>query len=184
MKKIIIIILFISIITGCNNMRNTPTNKVEDFLGKYQRLDQNVIQDLKNVIKKESQMDEEEKREYQALLEKQYQNLSYKIKKEEIIDKTAIVEVEIEVFDYQTAIHNSKKYYQNHIEEFVEKRETQNLEDIDTNKKYIDYKISEMKKVNTRIKENISFQLVLEKGKWKIKELNKEDLSKLHGLYE
>ncbi len=171
MKKILIsILLILGIITGCENIQNTPTNKVEEFLGKYQRMDMDVIQDLENSIKKDAEMGEEQQKEYQALLEKQYQNLSYKIKKEDIIDDTATVEVEIEVLDYQTAIMNAKKYYQEHPEEFTE------------SKQYVDYKISEMKKVTMKTKKDITFQLTNEEGIWNLEELEKQDISKIHGL--
>lgn len=171
MKKIIIILLSILAITGCENMRNTPTSKVEDFLGKYQRMDTDVIEDLKISLSKDKHMTTEQKKEYQALLEKQYQNLSYKIKKEDIIDNNATIEVEIEVFDYQTSINNSKRYYEEHLEEFED------------NKKYLDYKISELKKVTTKVKENITFHLTKEKNIWTIEELNEKEISKIHGLY-
>lgn len=182
MKKIIILLLLsVLIVTGCENMRNTPTSKVEDFLGKYQRMDPDVIEDLKNSISEDKYMTENQKKEYQAILEKQYQNLSYKIKKEEIINNTATVEVEIEILDYQTSINNSKKYYEEHIEEF-EKKDT-DINKMDENEKYIDYKISELKKVTTKIKENIIFRLTNEDNLWSIEELDSKDIAKIHGLY-
>ena len=169
MKRIIIILsIFILIITGCENMKNTPTAKVEEFLGKYQRMDIDVLEDLKNSIKKDKTMNEEQKKDYQTLLEKQYQNLSYKIKKEEIRNSTAIVEVEIEVFDYQTSINHSKKYYQEHEKD---------------NDNYINYKLSELKKVTSRVKKDLTFQLEKENNMWQIKELSQTDIEKIHGLY-
>lgn len=169
MKKIIVIVVSILIIaTGCENIRNTPTGKVEEFLSKYQRMDMDVLEDLKISISKDKTMSEEQKKEYQTLLEKQYQNLSYKIKKEETITKDrAIVETEIEVFDYLSAITSSKRKYKEYQKEYST---------------YTDYKISEMKKVTTRVKKEITFQLEKEKGLWKIKELNQNDLAKIHGL--
>lgn len=182
MKKVLIsILLIVGIVTGCDNMKNTPTSKVEDFLGKYQRMDMDVIEDLENAISKDNDMNEEQKKEYQSILEKQYQNLSYKIKKEEIVNDNATVEVEIEVLDYKTAVNNSKKYYQEHLEEF--EQENRKNTEMNKNQKYIDYKISEMKKVNTKIKEDIIFQLTTQDGIWKLEELDKNDISKIHGLY-
>lgn len=169
MKKILLILISIlTITTGCENIRNTPTGKVEEFLSKYQRMDMDVLEDLKISISKDKTMTEEQKKEYQTLLEKQYQNLSYKIKKEETITKNkAIVETEIEVFDYLSAITSSKNNYKENQKEY---------------NTYTDYKISELKKVSTRVKKDITFQLEKENGLWKIKELSKADLAKIHGL--
>ena len=76
MKKLLLLILLSTIfLTGCNKMTyNTPTSKVGEFLGKYQKLDKDILIDLKNMIDKE-EMIEKEKKEYQTLLEKQYKNL-------------------------------------------------------------------------------------------------------------
>lgn len=163
MKKIVILsLLLIMFLVGCNNMNYTPTSKVEDFLGKYQKLDKDVLTDLKNMIDNE-EMSEEEKKEYQVLLEKQYQNLSYKIKNEIIKKDTATVDVEIEVLDYTQAVNKANK----------------TCED----KEMISCKIKEMKLANSKIKYDITFTLNNEEGNWVIEKLEKEDLKKLHGLY-
>lgn len=178
MKKILALLIGIVILlTGCENMENTPTSRVEDFLSRYQRLDMDVIEELKNTISKDKVMDENQKQEYQSLFEKQYQNLSYKIKDEEIIDNNAVVEVEIEVLDYQTAINQSKKYFEEHPEEFQKS-------DNSSNKEYTNYKIKELKKVTNKMKKDIIFHLKNEDGIWYLEELEKSDIAKIHGLYE
>ena len=101
-------------------------------------------------------------------MEKQYQNLSYKITDEEIINDTAIVNVEIEVLNYSYSLSNSKKYYEEHKEEI---------------KNYNDYKIKELEKVEDKIKYNIVFSLTEFNGVWELNELDKNDLKKIHGLY-
>ena len=178
MKKILIP-LFITIIfiIGCENTMNTPTNKVESFLGKYQKMDTSVLEELNNVIQEDNSMTKEQKEEYQKLLEKQYQNLSYKIKNEEVEKEKATVEVEIEVLDYKTSIDKSKKYYEEHIDEFKNDKE-------ETDKKtYIEYKLDELKKVNTKTKYEITFNLTKENGIWNIDNLTEIDRKKIHGLY-
>ena len=178
-KRLLWLIILVVLIVGCENIKNTPTSKVESFLSKYQRMDTDVIADLENTIEKDTTMNQNQKKEYQALLEKQYQNLSYKIKNEEMIsDSLAIVEVEIEVLDYQTAIKNAKKYYQTHPEEFHNSENTE-----EENEKYIDYKIDELKKVTTKSKQEITFQLEKKKEQWILDELSSTDLEKIHGLY-
>ena len=164
MKKILILTLLVTMfLAGCNKMNyNTPTSKVEDFLGKYQKLDKTVLNDLKNMIDKEK-MTEEEKKEYQVLLEKQYQNLSYKIKNEIIKKDMATVDVEIEVLDYTQGISKAKKDC-----------EEENI---------VSCKIKEMKLINSKVKHDITFTLYNEEGNWIIEKLENEDIKKLHGLY-
>ena len=79
MKKIILLIIVSLFIYGCDNMMNTPSKAVENFLGKYQNLDKGILNELENMISKDNEMTKKEKLEYKNLLEKQYQNLSYKI---------------------------------------------------------------------------------------------------------
>lgn len=213
MKKVLVaIILGIFLFVGCDNTKNTPTSKVEQYLGKYQKLDKDVLADLDNVLDKDENMSDEQKKEYRTLLEKQYQNLSYKIKKEEVKGNTATVDVEIEVLDYQTSINKSKEYYAEHQDEFkndsAAKKDTneatkeknnnvgdENVRDkaeeakddiadtLDNIASFIDYKIQELKNVDTTIKYDLTFNLTKEDGVWVIDDLSDDDRQKLHGLY-
>lgn len=133
-KKIIVFLgLFLLLITGCNNTMATPTEKVEDFLGKYQSMDSEVLAQLDSVISDEATMSDEQKKEYRALMEKQYQNLAYKIKDEKIKGDTATVDVEIEVFDYATSITESRKYYTEHKDEINNAKATMNTDNNNNN---------------------------------------------------
>lgn len=213
MKKVLVaIILGIFLFVGCDNTKNTPTSKVEQYLGKYQKLDKDVLADLDNVLDKDENMSDEQKKEYRTLLEKQYQNLSYKIKKEEVKGNTATVDVEIEVLDYQTSINKSKEYYAEHQDEFkndsaakkdtneATKEKNNNVGDesvrdkaeeakddiadtLDNIASFIDYKIQELKNVDTTIKYDLTFNLTKEDGVWVIDDLSDDDRQKLHGLY-
>ena len=163
MKKIFVLTLLLSVfLLGCEKMMETPTSKVENFLGRYQRLDKDVLKELENIVEKEDEMTEEEKKEYKTLLEKQYQNLAYKIKKEIIAKDTATVDVEIEVLDYRTAISKSEKECEKNI---------------------IECKLKELKAVNNKTKHDLTITLYQEDGKWVIENLNEDDVKKLHGLY-
>lgn len=166
MKKMLLIIVLSLFVLGCDNVMNTPSKKVESFFSRYQVLNTDVLDELDNMISRDSEMNKKEKEEYKKLLEKQYQNLSYKIKNEEVDNQTAIVDVEIEVFDYSKAINNSRKYY------------------IENNKKsYTKYKLEEMEKVTDKKKYEITFYLTKIKGIWEIENLREEDILKIHGLY-
>lgn len=199
-KIFIVIFLVLSLFTGCGNMENTPTKKVEELLGKYQSMDSEVLAQLDSVISSDSNMNDDQKKEYRSLLEKQYQNLSYKIKDENIDGDTATVDVEIEVLDYATNISESKKYYQEHRDEFKDNKKNDYsdndslvedakdaLDDakdsIENMSSYIDYKIKQLKTVNDKTKYTITFNLTKVDGKWKVDDLSDVDRQKLHGLY-
>ncbi len=217
MKKLFIVLLLsLFIVTGCgNNM--TPTGAVEDYLGKYQSMDSEVLSQLDSVVSNDTTMSDEQKKEYKALMEKQYQYLSYKVTNEEIIGDTATVDVEIEVFDYASSIRKSSQYYQDNRNMFEEvdnsddnrdndasHEENVNTDDndVDNNashegnvntddgniitetKKYIDYKIEQMKMVTDKIKYTITFNLSKEEDKWVVDDISDIDRKKIHGLFD
>lgn len=184
MKKIIILLISILTLTACTTVKNTPTGVVEEYLSNYQNLNKEVIKELKEAINKEKYMSKKQKSTYQSIIEKQYQNLSYKISNEEVIGNTATVEVEIEVLDYASSINASKKYFEEHQGEFIEKNESfVKEEDIDKTNSYIDYKLKKLKEVKDKTKYQIIFELDKVDSNWCIHNLNEIDRKKLHGLY-
>ena len=59
--------------------------------------------------------------------------------------------VEIEVLDYASSINASKKYFEEHQSEFIDKNEsTIKEEDIDKTSSYIDYKLKKLKEVKDK----------------------------------
>ena len=157
MRKIIIPLFFmILLVIGCDNTMNTPTVKVEKFLGKYQKMDKEVIKELDYMLEKETGLSKKQKKEYKELLKKQYQNLSYKIISEETNNNHSIVEVEIQVLDYKSA---------------MDKKNT------------IEMRIKEMKKVTAMTKYKITISLSKKDGVWFIDEISDDDRQKLHGIY-
>ena len=108
-KKILMLAAALVLLTGCNDMMNTPTKRVEEYLGKYQILDSTVLTELDNVVDNSNYSDEY-KEEYKELMIKQYQNLSYKIKNEQTDGDNSTVIVEIEVFDYNNALSEASDY--------------------------------------------------------------------------
>lgn len=195
MKKrlIILLSLFGLLVSGCGNT-NTPTSKVEEFLGKYQSMDSEVLTQLDNIISNDTSMSDTQKKDYQSLMEKQYQNLSYKIKDEKIDGDEAEVLVEIEVFDYANSILESKEYYNEHRDEFKsddsfnEDQKDESGEvvggEIDNIASFIDYKIKQLKDVTDKAKYEITFHLTEEDGEWVVEDISDEDRQKIHGLFE
>ena len=202
MKKFGTIVLgvgfFMLLVAGCTNTMETPTTKVEEYLGKYQRLDDEVSTQLDQVLDDDNTMSDDQKDQYRALMEKQYQNLSYKIESEEINGDSATLDVEIEVLDYATTIADAKEYYQEHKDE-IEKENDQEQSDndnvvedavegteeaIEKSAAFIDYKLKELESVSDTTTYTITFYLTKEDGEWQIQNLSDLDLEKIHGLYE
>lgn len=205
MKKKIIVFLSLLVLcmTGCsmNNM-NTPTGKVEEFLGKYQSMDSEVLTQLDNVISNDTTMNDEQKSDYRSLMEKQYQNLSYKIKNEEIDGDEAEVLVEIEVYDYANSIIESREYYSEHRDEFDDDDTGVDNDGTDTNNdgeseegevvggavdnisSFITYKIKQLMDVTDTAKYEITFHLNKVDGEWVVEDLTDVDRQKIHGLFE
>ena len=187
LNKIFIVFLGLFLLVGCTATDNTPSSKVEEFMEKYQRLDDEVLTQLDLTLDSDTEMNADQKKDYKALMEKQYQNLSYKITDEKVEDDTATVDVEIEVFDYQTSITKSKDYYETHTDEFKSKEEDNNVTTDDNAtdlKDYIEYKISEMKNVTDKATYTMTFNLTKdENNKWVLDDITDADRQKLHGLY-
>lgn len=179
MKKIVLFVsVFLVLLTGCGNMMNTPTKKVEEFLSNYQTMDKTVLDQLDNVIKDAGNLVDVQKDDYRELMKKQYQNLSYKIKDEIEDGDNATVTVEIEVYDYGKSINESEQYLVSNRDEFLDEA----TKEVD-NKKFFDYKIKKMKDVKDKVKYTINFTLTKVDDKWKLDNISDIDRQKLHGLY-
>ena len=177
MKKILLFLITVLLITGCNDMMNTPTKRVEEYIGKYQILDSTVLTELDEVVDN-SNYSESYKEEYKELMIKQYQNLSYKIKSEQTDGDNATVIVELEVFDYNNALSEANDYIEEHPDEFES-------DDKETREEKIDhYKINAMKEVTDKASYTINFNLVKDNKKWVLEKISDSDLEKIHGLYE
>ena len=158
-------------------MMNTPTKQVEEFLSKYQTMDKKVMDQLDEVIDSAGTMTKEQKEKYRDLMKKQYKNLSYKIKEDTEDGDEATVEVEIEVYDYATAIKNAESYLLTHKEEFLDEEE-----EVD-DEKFMDYKLSEIDNVKDKVKYTLHFVLEKKDKEWEVEDITDIDRQKLHGLY-
>ena len=176
-SKILLFLVTTLLITGCNDMMNTPTKRVEEYIGKYQILDSTVLTELDEVVDN-SDYNESYKEEYKELMIKQYQNLSYKIKSEQTNGDNANVIVELEVFDYNNALKEANDYIEEHSDEFLDDENETRSEKIDH------YKINAMKEVTDKASYTINFNLVKDNKKWVLEKISDSDLEKIHGLYE
>lgn len=179
LRKVLLVIIALVIITGCGNMMNTPTKKVEEFLSKYQTQDKEVLDQLDTVIADAGNLTDTQKEEYRKLMKKQYQNLSYKIKSETEDGNNATVVAEIEVYDYGKAISQAENYLTTNRIEFVTDVEN----DIVDTVKFLEYKIKQMTDTKDKVTYTINFTLTKVDGKWKLNDISNIDRQKIHGLY-
>ena len=197
-KIVVSAFILLLVIVGCSNNMSTPTNKVEEFLGKYQSMDEDVLKQLDQVIKDDDTMNDDQKDKYKALMEKQYQNLSYKIENEDIEGNSATVDVEIEVLDYATTASKAQEYYNEHKDEIEEKYNDKKedndnslenagddvLQAVEESVAYINYKLEELETANDTVTYDMTFYLTKEDGEWILQDISDLDRKKLHGLYE
>jgi len=177
MKKILWAVLIMFCLTGCDNLMNTPTKKVEYLLGKYQSNDQDVLKQLDNTLSTDNVLKEEQKNRYKKIMERQYKDLMYTIKNEAIDGKTAVVEVEIEVYDYASAVTMTEDDLINNSEKYKD-----SAGEID-NTLYNNTKLDNLENVNNRIKYTINFTLSKIDEEWIVDDLTETERMKIHGLY-
>lgn len=177
MKKILLIIMTLFLLVGCETVMNNPTKRVETFLNKYQTMDSEVLKQLDETLSNDVNLTESQKKDYKDLMKKQYQNLTYTIKDEEVNGDKATVKVEIEVYDFNKAMTKADDYLSENQDEFTDKNNN-----ID-NEKFMDYKIKEMKNANDKVKYTIDFTLTKNNNKWQLDDIDEITRQKIHGIY-
>ncbi len=178
MKKILLSLLTIFLLVGCtNNLNNTPTKKVEQYLDKYQKLDDSVIEDLNNTLNSDTSITNETKDEYLNLFKNQYKNLKYEIKDETINGDIATVETEITVINYANVINETEAYRTSNENKF--KDENGNYDE----KEYSKYRLEKLKDAKEKITYTLYLTVNKQDNKWVLNQLSNEDLSKINGLY-
>lgn len=183
MKKILctITLLFSFLLVGCNvgkTLTNTPTKQVEIFLNKYQTLDKDVLDDLDKVIAEEEQFNGEHREQYREIMKKSYQQLAYQIKDQEENGDKATVTTEIEVVNYAKILSAANVYLEEHPEEFADENGEYD------EKKFISYRLTQMKDNKEKVKYTIEFHLTKKNDEWKLDELSKSDQQKIQGIYQ
>jgi len=176
MKKILAV-LSIIILTGCTlDISNTPTKKVEEYLNKFQILDEEVLNELDDVIN-EKKLDNENKEEYREIIKKQYKDMQYTIKEESIDGDEATVTAQIIVKDFTKIINDAEIYKRENMNEFYEN----NTYNDNLYKKYL---IDKLKDAKERVTYTLEFTLHKENTKWKLDPITEEIEDKILGIYK
>lgn len=176
MKKILLFIFSLFLLTGCDDLTNTPQKQVEMFLSKYQTLDKEVLNDLDNVVALEENFNTEQREKYKALMKKHYQCLTYDIKDYKIDGDKATVTVEIEVTDYSKTIAKTNLYLTTNRDEFLENDEYSPI-------KFNDYRLKELEKVKDKVKYTLDLTLTKKDDKWELDPITSDVEDKIHGIY-
>ena len=158
--QIILPFLIIFFLLGCE-LNNTPTSKVEAFLSNYQLLDNSIYLDDKiNLFTNNKNLTDDITNGYKKIIERQYSALSYDVKDETIDGDNAVVEVQIEVFDYVNTLGSR----------------IDDLSDVE--------KINLLEKANIRSNYTIMFNVNKNNnGDWELLPIGSSDDLKLLGLY-
>lgn len=177
MKKILLIFIMVLLVTGCNSLMNSPTKKVEYLLSKYQKGDEEVLRQLGDTLLQDAILTVPQKEKYRDIMVKQYHDLMYTVKDEAIDGKTAVVEVEIEVYDYSKAITDTEDELLTNADLF--KDETGEV----STTIYNDKKLEALDNVDERVKYTINFTLSKIEDEWVVDDLTETERMKIHGLY-
>lgn len=177
MKKLLYVVALLFLVVGCDGVMNSPTKRVEEFLNDYQTMDSEVLTQLDEVINNEAMLNDEQKKDYKALMEKQYQNLAYTIKDETVDGNNATVEVEIEVYDYTSAMNKADDYLISNQADFLD-----DMGNVD-NVKFMSYKIAQMKNVKEKTKYTLNLTLTKEDKEWVLNDITEVERQKIHGIY-
>ena len=165
MKKKIItfLVLLMIFVTGCD-LENNPNAKVEEFLGNYQRLDDNVVISYTSLTPSVD-LSEEQQSRYWKLIEDQYKNLVYELKDEKVDGDKATVTVEIEVTNFKKT---------------MDKYNYASYSDNEYNNKLLD----ELESIEEKVQYTIDFELTKDdNGDWSVDDLTTEASDKLLGIY-
>jgi hypothetical protein len=152
------------------------SDAVKDYLGKYNNLDDSILVELDELVKEEDLTDDESEK-YKEIMKKQYQDLKYEIVDEEYNGDEAVVTAKITVYDLYKVQKEALEYKNNHTEEFLD---SNGLYDANL---YLDYKLEQMEKNDTKVEYTIDFKVIKKDGKWTVEEVSTEDLEKIHGIY-
>lgn len=176
MKKILFVFMIL-LFTGCTELSNTPTKRVEEFLKNYQTLDNQVVLNLDDVVNQDVTLNDEQKTKYRDIMKKHYQNLTYEVKDEMVDGDNARVTVELTVTDFSKVLRDSETYMNNNMDEFYD--ETGNYNMI----KYNDYRLEQMDKTNEKVKYTVYFNLTKQNDEWKMSQMDSVTYDKINGVY-
>lgn len=176
MKKIIALLITLSLAVGCACSIEKASDPVKEYLGKFNNHDAEILVELDALVKEENLTDEQADK-YKEIMKKQYSDLKYEIVEEIYNGEEATVQTKIIVYDLYKVQKEAEEYRIDHPEEFLNDKKV-----YDANK-FLEYKLEQMNKNDTRVEYTIDFKVTKKDGKWTLDSVSTEDLEKIHGIY-
>lgn len=178
MKKVCaLLVISLLLVTGCTLLGSAPKDEAAKFFNSYKNNNETVVKELDDYLNTQN-LDEDTLKDYRELYLKQYSNLKYDIKDQKINGDTALVEVQITVFDYYKTDKLAGDYFTANQADFVG-----DDGDIDFTK-YFAYKIRKLLDTTDTVDYTLTLNLKKVNDKWEVEPLTNEELMKLHGTYE
>ena len=181
MKKLIISIAAITILTGCsiNNKltKTTPTEVVEEYFSNYQTLNTDVLTQLNETINNRTDLTDAQKADYLDIMKKHYKDLRYEIKDEKIDGDTATVTTEITVKDYSKILSDADTYLADNPEQFNDKEGKYDVS------LFNDYRIGKIKEAEDTATYTLELTLTKTDNEWILDGLTDADENKIQGNY-
>ncbi len=177
MKKLLFLVVTSMLLLGCNNLSNTPTKKAEEFLKKYQALDNSVLTDLNKVVDEDSSLNESQKNTYKDIMKKHYQSLSYEVKDETVDGNKAVVTVEISVTDFKKVLDEANNYMNNNLEQFEDENGDYSVS------RFNDYKLEQLKEAKDKVRYTLELKLTKVNDVWTLDTLSQDIYDKINGVY-
>ena len=172
--KLFIILINLFVLTGCIWLMG-PSEKVDNMLSKYVKLDKSIISELNDYLDKQD-LTTEEKTRYANIIKKEYSTIKYKIVEETIDDNFAQVMVDITVLDLYGAAKKAEDDLYSNPSKFY-------TDGVYDSHKFIDYKLSIMESYEKVKNYTIYITLSRHDDIWYIEELDNDTLLKIHGIY-
>lgn len=162
--------------TACSlGLGNTPTSAIERVLSMYNTNDEEIVIELDDYVN-DSDLTDEQSKQYKNIYLKQFKDMKYEIKEEKIDGDTATVTAQITVYDYYNAEKEANDYLANNPDELK-------TDDVYDESLFTDYKLKKLKEVNDTVDYTIDFTLTKVDNEWVVNDLTTEQLEKIHGVY-
>ena len=177
MKKYLYLLSVVSlliVLSGCA-MGNSPKNRVETVLNRYQNNSGTIESELDDYLRTLN-IEDNYYDDYKNIYLKQYQDLKYKIKNENINGEMATVTVDVDVYDYYKVENDVASYISSNQNEFYDNG-------IYNSNKGLMYIIDKLSTASDRVTHTLVFHLTKVDDKWTVDNLSNEDLEKIHGVY-
>ena len=113
MKKIIVMVLTIFIVSGCKS-KMLASDVVKDYLYNYINISKDVKNSLNIVIDNNKEFNQEDKKLYKKIFLKQYRDLKFMILSEEYDNDKALITVNINVYDLSKAEEEATNFLSTH----------------------------------------------------------------------